>query len=92
MSDSKGTRSNRPSVHRHGVSHALATLLTTIISGTLVAYYQEERLQALTSALHRVSSWAVTTFDISLTTDTLTIILVASVLSLAWGVAFHWTH
>lgn len=71
-----------------GVSHALGTLLATIASGLLLAYYKRH-LDELVGILEEVSVWLITTFELPMTTDIMTMILVASLLSAVWGVGYH---
>lgn len=87
----KRTRASSPKAHRHAGSHAFATLMTTLTSGLLVAYYKE-RLYVLVKGLRKASLWLITTYDIPFTVDTMTSVLVATVLSAGWGIAFHYTH
>lgn len=77
--------------HRTGGSHALATLTTMLASGLLLAYYRRQ-LDLLIGALTEVSVWLVSSFELPMSTDLVTTVLVASLLSALWGIGFHYTH
>jgi hypothetical protein len=88
---SERTEPSSPTIHRTAGSHAFATLLTTVISGFIVAYYEEQLIVPL-QGLRQWSLWLVTTFELPLTVDLVTNILVATILSACWGITFHFAH
>jgi len=84
-------RKKQPNAHRHAGSHAIATLVTTVAAGLLVAYYKE-RLYMLVKGFREVSLWLLAIYDLPFTVDTMTSVLVATTLSACWGIAFHYAH
>lgn len=88
---SRNQQPRRRMARRHSGSHALATLLTTLASGLLLAYYKQQ-LDLIVDVLSRVSVWIILTFDLPLTTEVMTMVLVASLLSSLWGIGFHYVH
>jgi hypothetical protein len=76
---------------RHSGSHALATLLSTLASGLLIAYYKQQ-LNTIIDVVDPVGRWLILTFELPMTTEVMTMVLVASLLSSLWGIGFHYAH
>lgn len=76
---------------KHASSHGFAVFMCTIIS----AIYIEVIKQFLPQLLRRIdhlSSIIIQKLSLSLTPDTITIVVVASVLAMIWGAFFKMYH
>jgi hypothetical protein len=75
--------------HKHGLSHALATLVCTVIA-SLMAYMLAEYLPI--HLFFRAGEYLTAILDLPFSTDAMAIALLATLLSFVWGVGFYYLH
>jgi hypothetical protein len=88
---SASTGDGRRMAHRHGASHALATLVTSIASGLLVWLFGR-RLGVLADLVEGVGALVVSMFGLPFGAQTGSVVVLATLLSAVWGVGFHYAH
>jgi len=80
---------------KHGISHALATLIGTIISGIILEFLKSY-IPLIRNVFFflgsRLSTFFEITFGVSLSKEVLSIALLATIFAFLWGVAFKYMH
>lgn len=72
---------------RHGISHGGATLVSMVTAALLIGHAQKH-VPLLLQRLERVAIRLKHEFSLDLEVETLSAILIASVLASLWGIAF----
>jgi len=80
---------------KHGMSHALATLIGTIISGIILEFLKSY-IPVIRKVFYflgsQLSAFFEITFGVHLSTEVLSIALLATILAFFWGIAFKYMH
>lgn len=81
---------------RHGSSHGLATLVS-MLAAALLTTFVRSRFEAVMGYFDQFSKFLLNTLELStleftLTKETMSTILFASVMSLVWGIGFYFGH
>lgn len=72
---------------KHGSSHGLAVLICTILAALLVDLLRPH-FPGLLDRLAVLSNWIIDYIPVSFNTEQFSIIIVASILAIIWGIFF----
>ena len=76
---------------KHASSHGLALLVCTVVAGVLIGMGRDH-YPTIAQKLEDISLYIVTFFNLDLPPKVISILIIAVILAVIWGIAFSFMH
>ncbi len=76
---------------KHASSHGLALLVCTVVAGVLIGMGRDH-YPMIAQKLEDISLYIVTFFNLDFSPEIISILIIAVILAVIWGIAFSFMH